>query len=99
MVKHSKSVKKLDPVQRGPNISKKIKILNYKIIIRLTLIYGGKTWGLTSKIRSRILPLEMRTLRMIKTVTPRDHKRNPGIQGAQKVESIFEFIQWSQSCW
>lgn len=80
-------------------VSKKTKMVIYKVIYRPILMFGSETWVLTRGQRSRVQAAEMRYLRKVKGITRRDRIRNEIVREELEIQAISTKIEEQQLGW
>uniref|UniRef100_A0A1Y1MCV0 Reverse transcriptase domain-containing protein n=1 Tax=Photinus pyralis TaxID=7054 RepID=A0A1Y1MCV0_PHOPY len=80
-------------------VSRKTKMMVYKVIFRPILTYGSESWTLGRKEQGKIQTIDMKYLRRVKGITRRDHIRNEDVRKELQVQPITEFIVSKQLSW
>lgn len=84
---------------RKREVSLKTKIRIFKTIYEPVLLYGGETWVLSARNRSKIQACEMRYLRAVAGVTRCDRIRNELIREQCNVKPTLERLEGMRLRW
>ena len=72
------------------------KVYNFKIVVRLAMVYGAETWAMKKAQEKKLDVAEMRMLRWMSGVTKLDRIRNERIRGTMKVGEMSKKVQESR---
>ena len=84
-------------MKRG--LSKKEKLLIFKVVVIPILTYGHKHWVVTKRVRSQVQASEMRFLRRIEGVMLFNKVRSSEIRKSPNIEPLLLRIERSQLRW
>lgn len=92
---YNASASMLHLILKDKNVPREYEIINWNTILKLLLTYASECWTQTTKIKSKVLAVEMRVLRLIRRVTRRDRMSNDGIR-EPGIKSLLEKVEGSK---
>ncbi len=94
-----KLIGSLNSVLWDKNISKKTKLMIYRVIIQ-SVLYGAEIWQLSEQMRTKLRVMEMDFLRRSAGISRREKIRNERIKEIMGLkQDILHEIEWKQLLW
>ena len=72
VAKYSRNVSMMYPLLKDRFVPRECKVVIYKTILKLILLYGSEIWAVTSRTEPNLQAAERMVLRLLKGVTRKD---------------------------